>query len=641
MANTIITKNSATASAVPTSGQLVQGELAVNVTDKRLFTEDSGGTVVEVGTNPSTMAVAGNATVGGTLGVTGLATLASSTLTANPTLTSGTANGVTYLNGSKVLTSGSGLTFDGSNVTLQATSPTVLFNNSSGTGAFQVGYIGGTNRLQGRATVDAPITFWISDAEQMRLTSTGLGIGTSSPDRVLDVRTAPSIDWQVRIGANNTDLDTYDIGRDVSDGLLYFYGNQSGYNGYVFSGVNGERLRIDSAGTVTHYGNTVLGDASTDTVTVNGYMGVGGSGTSNAAVYLTSTTLTGTSQYGFYSTPRGSSSATAQVAGFTSLVRTEDAVFTLTNAYGVSVENASKGASSTITNQHGVRIADQTRGTNNYGITSLVSSGTNKWNIYASGTADNYFAGNVGIGTSSPSRKLHVYDTGSIPVRFETNTSDTKIEILTTSGTQFIQGSANNLLFGTNNTERARITSAGDLLVGKASTNLTDVGFDFVTRSSGIAYSEFVHTHATDASANIYINRFNDSNAIRFLRSTVGVGSISVTSTSTAYNTSSDYRLKEDWQPMTGASERVKALKPVNFAWKTDGSRVDGFLAHEAQAVVPEAVTGTKDAVDADGNPEYQGIDQSKLVPLLTAALQEALAQIESLTARVSALEGN
>ncbi len=76
MANTIITKNSITASAVPTSGQLVQGELAVNVTDKRLFTENNGGVVVEVGTNPSTIAVGGNATVGGTLGVTGLATLA-------------------------------------------------------------------------------------------------------------------------------------------------------------------------------------------------------------------------------------------------------------------------------------------------------------------------------------------------------------------------------------------------------------------------------------------------------------------------------------------------------------------------------------------------------------------------------------
>ena len=103
------------------------------------------------------------------------------------------------------------------------------------------------------------------------------------------------------------------------------------------------------------------------------------------------------------------------------------------------------------------------------------------------------------------------------------------------------------------------------------------------------------------------------------------VGSITQNQSSTAFNTSSDYRLKTDAQPMTGASARVQALNPVNFEWIADGTRVDGFLAHEAQAIVPEAVTGTKDAVDADGNPEYQGIDQSKLVPLLTAALQEAL----------------
>jgi len=75
-----------------------------------------------------------------------------------------------------------------------------------------------------------------------------VGIGTSSPSRKLDVRTDPAVDWQLRIGANNTSADTYDIGRDVSDGLLYFYGNQTGYNGYVFSGVNGERARIDSSG---------------------------------------------------------------------------------------------------------------------------------------------------------------------------------------------------------------------------------------------------------------------------------------------------------------------------------------------------------------------------------------------------------
>jgi hypothetical protein len=117
------------------------------------------------------------------------------------------------------------------------------------------------------------------------------------------------------------------------------------------------------------------------------------------------------------------------------------------------------------------------------------------------------------------------------------------------------------------------------------------------------------------------------------------VGYILTNGSATTYATSSDYRLKEDVQPMVGASGRVLALNPVNFAWKVDGTRVDGFIAHEAQAVVPEAVTGEKDAVDAEGNPEYQGIDQSKLVPLLTAALQEALTEIADLKARVAALE--
>jgi len=142
------------------------------------------------------------------------------------------------------------------------------------------------------------------------------------------------------------------------------------------------------------------------------------------------------------------------------------------------------------------------------------------------------------------------------------------------------------------------------------------------------------------------------------------VGSITTTTSATAYNTSSDYRLKTDVQPMTGASARVQALNPVNFEWIADGTRVDGFLAHEAQTVVPEAVTGTKDAMrdeeyevtpavlDDDGNvvtpavmgtrsvPDYQGIDQSKLVPLLTAALQEALTKIDALEARITTLEG-
>lgn len=118
------------------------------------------------------------------------------------------------------------------------------------------------------------------------------------------------------------------------------------------------------------------------------------------------------------------------------------------------------------------------------------------------------------------------------------------------------------------------------------------------------------------------------------------VGSINVSSTSTSYNTSSDYRLKENLTPITDGIERVKLLQPKRFNFIIDPEKtVDGFLAHEAQEVVPEAVSGEKDGVDHEGNPEYQGIDQAKLVPLLTAALQEAIAKIEDLESRLQALE--
>jgi len=134
-------------------------------------------------------------------------------------------------------------------------------------------------------------------------------------------------------------------------------------------------------------------------------------------------------------------------------------------------------------------------------------------------------------------------------------------------------------------------------------------------------------------------------------------GYIRSNTSSVAYNTSSDYRLKTDVVPMTGAADRVKLLKPCNFEWIVDGTRVDGFIAHEAQEVVPEAVSGTKDAMkdeeyevtpavlDDEGNettaavmgtrsvPDMQGIDQAKLVPLLTATIQELIARIEALEA--------
>lgn len=141
----------------------------------------------------------------------------------------------------------------------------------------------------------------------------------------------------------------------------------------------------------------------------------------------------------------------------------------------------------------------------------------------------------------------------------------------------------------------------------------------------------------------LVLNRYTTTGSIVGIRyNSSTVGNISVTASSTAYNTSSDYRLKENVVALTGAKARLNDLDVKRFNFIVNPSvTVDGFLAHEVATVVPEAINGTKDEVDDDGNPVYQGIDQSKLVPLLTAALQEAFAEIAALTTRVEALEGN
>ena len=183
----------------------------------------------------------------------------------------------------------------------------------------------------------------------------------------------------------------------------------------------------------------------------------------------------------------------------------------------------------------------------------------------------------------------------------------------------------------TSNVERVRIDSSGNVLI---STTDADPANNNISDAIALRADGRISARGVDNFPTMTISRGGtDGNVVVLNKGTTTVGSISVTTTATAYNTSSDYRLKEDWRPMTGASGRIMGLNPVNFAWKSNGSRVDGFLAHEVQAVVPEAVTGEKDG------EEMQAIDQSKLVPLLTAALQEALTEIAGLKARITALE--
>ena len=281
-------------------------------------------------------------------------------------------------------------------------------------------------------------------------------------------------------------------------------------------------------------------------------------------------------------------------------------------------------------------------------------------------TADG--SGNVGIGTAAPTSLLTL-GTTEPQINFVDSVAPTAYARIkgTHNGSLFISADENNaaanssIIFETDTTARMRVDSSGSVFVAG---NTQDPAF--TSSTTGHSFQTSGQGQHSATSTCLVLNRTgSDGTTAQFRRSGTTVGSISVSGSSTAYNTSSDYRLKTDAQPMVGASARVLALNPVNFEWIASGDRVDGFLAHEAATVVPEAVSGDKDAMqdeeyevtpavlDDDGNettaavmgtrnvPDYQGIDQSKIVPLLTAALQEALTKIDDMETRLAALESN
>ena len=191
-------------------------------------------------------------------------------------------------------------------------------------------------------------------------------------------------------------------------------------------------------------------------------------------------------------------------------------------------------------------------------------------------------------------------------------------------------------------TEKARISSTGDFMVGITSnnpiasrTNSMAVVSGGVRSRSGTNNTSF----GLDVTSGVNINFYTD-NGSAFV---VG-GNIATNGGTTSYNGTSDYRLKDNIQPLTDALSRVALLQPVKWTWKEElggtESNGEGFVAHELAEILPMAVTGEKDAVDAEGKPEYQGVDPRFLVATLTAAIQEQQATIEALTARITALEG-
>ena len=242
----------------------------------------------------------------------------------------------------------------------------------------------------------------------------------------------------------------------------------------------------------------------------------------------------------------------------------------------------------------------------------------------------------VGIGTASPSQPLHVVGGA---VRFE-NTQDTYFQV-NTGDTHLYTAGLHPLRFGTNATEIMRVGATGQVSLGTTSVYADGAIGTPVLHFGGKSGARIGAVANQDTTSSIIAILFANPNGY--------CGSISTSGTSTFYATSSDYRLKENNTPITNATERVKQLNPIRFNFiKDPDTTVDGFLAHEVAEVVPEAVSGEKDATaevniyDEDNNVigteteiVPQGIDQAKLVPLLVATIQELEARITALEAGV------
>jgi hypothetical protein len=260
-------------------------------------------------------------------------------------------------------------------------------------------------------------------------------------------------------------------------------------------------------------------------------------------------------------------------------------------------------------------------------------------------------SGNFGVGTTTPASTLDVVATGvataTVRTSSTTGSRDAKLRLnvpstggddpsgqieftygtgYTVAGSIQMTHTSPNMKFFTGANERMRLDNSGLLLV-----NTTSTLSNGVVQIKGVSNTRACMTLGVATNGNAAIDFQNASNGF--------AGSIVVNASSVAYNTSSDYRLKENVAPMIGALAKVQALKPVTYTWKADGSDGQGFIAHELAEVVPDAVTGEKDAVNEDGTIKAQGIDTSFLVATLTAAIQELKAELDSVKAELATLK--
>lgn len=274
------------------------------------------------------------------------------------------------------------------------------------------------------------------------------------------------------------------------------------------------------------------------------------------------------------------------------------------------------------------------------GDTSITSDTDDRVDIRIAGTDTVHIdASGIGVNINNPLYPLHVTEASggdTAAIFIDGPTDGTSALFMGDSddidiGAIQYDHSSNYMAFRTNATERMRIKSNGVIMVPGTHSDT----------SSGERISISTTSGSTNA-INCIQTGSSGTNGALMCRTTGGtfVGGVQFTNSSTSFPTSSDYRLKENIVTDWDATTRLKQLKPSRFNFKVESdTTVDGFLAHEVSSIVPEAINGEKDAVDKNGNIEPQSIDHSKLVPLLTKALQESIARADALEARIKKLE--
>jgi len=478
-------------------------------------------------------------------------------------------------------------------------------------GDFRLGDGGGTGAIFTDATNG--LRFMLpaagtSNTESMRIDSSGnVGIGTSSPVNKLTVSATTATQSIVSTTTGNAAYLVLQNSADSSNAYVYATGKElrlsqadtSASSIVTINTQNTERMRIDSSGNVgigtssPAYKLHVVSSADRPLVVT--------AGTDTPAVFQSTTAnsyiqLKGTGQDVYFGNVGGAATITAG----TERMRIDSSGNV---GIGTSTINTVKlqvtGASS-----RGTALF-QHPGDNSFGtILTLETTG----------------------GTDDPAISFKNYNGGS-PTYYSISGTD--------NGSIAFNAGGYTSSFGT---ERMRIDSSGYLLVGTTSYVNSITANTFYT----VASQNTVHIVGTIAAnvAPLRIQRAaSDGDGLTFFYGTAQKGYISVLSTGTTYNSISDYRLKENVVPMVGALDRVMQLNPVSYVWKDNQKADEGFIAHEVKNIVPSAVSGEKDELDDEGNPRYQGLDQSRIVSVLTAAIQELKAIIDTQNARIEALE--